>query len=185
MKRPYLLPDPHFCERTHKHYQKIRDWCQRPANFNDRLFKGLSRLTTDDILICLGDICFGNNDLLHQMYIMPLKCTKILVRGNHDKQTNSYYYKHGWDFVCTTFRDKYFGKNILFSHKPKVWDGYYDYNIHGHFHNLPIERWETELTAVMTDKHILMSCENSNYQPVSLNSLIDKLTKENNESTPK
>ena len=82
------------------------------------------------------------DDIVHKFIVDELKCKKILVKGNHDSKSNSWYLEHGWDFVCEEFKDTLYGKNILFSHYPKVWDGVYDLNIHGHFHNSDHRRHE-------------------------------------------
>jgi len=176
MKKYWLLSDPHI------YHEKVKKFCNRPDDFDSRIYKGLSRLGKDDILICLGDIAFGDVEKAHQIFIEPLQCTKILVKGNHDKKSDSWYYDHGWDIVCLTFRNIYFGKNILFSHHPKIWDGHYDYNFHGHFHNLPVANWEPKLTKVMTHRHVLVSIEENGYQPISLNKIVSHLSKEKNEN---
>ena len=168
-KKFWIITDPHLL------HEKTIIYCNRPDDFNDRIYKGLSQIDEDDVLICLGDVSASKYEAeAHERFIMPLKCTKILVKGNHDKKSDTWYYNHGWDFVCLAFRNVFFGKNILFTHHPKQWDGSYDYNIHGHFHNITTKNWEPELVKKITDKHILLACEHTFYQPVSLNWLVSK-----------
>ncbi len=90
---------------------------------------------------------------------------------------------HGWDWVGNSFSDTYFGKKILFSHTP-LEAGENDLMIHGHFHNnlhrLLEKQWVTpdeeernkKDLANLTSKHKLLAIEDTNYQPVLLESLI-------------
>ena len=59
---------------------------------------------------------------------------KVLVRGNHDKNTDLWYMNHGWDFVCNSFTTQAFGHKLIFSHVAVPHDIRYDFNIHGHSH---------------------------------------------------
>jgi len=167
MQRTWITTD------THIYHEKIKEFCNRPDNFNERILRSYrTNIKPDDVLIHLGDVAFYKEKQAHEVFYKPLRCKKILVRGNHDKNSNSFYLAHGWDFVCTSFKDNYFGKNILFSHKPRPWDGVYDYNLHGHFHNIPIESWEPELTANLTHRSVLISLEEVNYELINLEALI-------------
>lgn len=168
-KRYWIITDPHLL------HDKTVQYCNRPKDFTYRIHKGLSDIPAEDILICLGDISASALETeAHERFIKPLKCTKILVKGNHDKRSDTWYYRNGWDFVCLSFKNTYFGKNILFSHHPKPWDWYYDYNIFGHFHNIPCERWEPELKKYISDRHILLAIERTQYKPVNLNWIVSK-----------
>lgn len=168
-KKFWVFTDPHLL------HAKTIEYCNRPKDFNEKIYKGLQQIGKDDIFICLGDICANKFEQeAHDRFIKPLKCTKILIRGNHDKFSDTKYYRLGWDFVCLTFRNIYYGKNVLFSHLPKQYDGYYDYNIFGHFHNITTKNWEPTLVKNITDKHILLACEDTYYHPVNLNWLISK-----------
>lgn len=169
----HIISDTHF-----NHEERMLKFCNRPNNYPERLFKNLARLTEKDILIHLGDVTFGNIVEAHEKYIKPLKCRKILVKGNHDHESQSKYYDMGWDFVCYSFSDTFFGKKILFSHYPKrIRD--FDYNIFGHLHNnvKTMDDLEPENREIVTDKHLLFAVEYSNYQPYKLNHIIDKADK--------
>ena len=70
----------------------------------------------------LGDICIGKDEEWH-LRLMDATSgfkRKILVRGNHDNKSYSWYYDHGWDFVCETMRMRFRGKEIVFSHMPII-----------------------------------------------------------------
>jgi len=140
------------------------EYCQRPANYEELFIKNLSTLTEKDILIHLGDICIRKDEFIHETIIKPLKCKKILVKGNHDHKSNSWYLRHSWDFVCEGFIDTLFGKKILFSHEPTFNVGCH-LNIHGHLHNKPVE---------FSDFYKLYSAENEKYRPVNLEKFISK-----------
>ena len=89
------------------------------------MWSGISDISENDLLIHLGDICIGNNDFIHEV-ISDLGCRKVLVKGNHDSKSWSWYMEHGWDFVCDAFRLEYCGRIIMFSHVPQPWDGVWD-----------------------------------------------------------
>ena len=80
----WILPDTHFGHR------RMEQLCGRPGDFEERIFSALSRcLRAGDVLIHLGDFCFGD-DLLWQQKFMALcdsfPCRRWLLRGNHDKK---------------------------------------------------------------------------------------------------
>ena len=63
--------------------------------------------------------------------------------------------------------------DILFSHKPMEDLGYFDLNIHGHFHNSIPERHEESAKKVKSNKHLLVMLEH-HYQPQSLDTVIKR-----------
>jgi calcineurin-like phosphoesterase family protein len=165
----HLIADTHFL------HIKMTEYCNRPADYDNRIMKALCKIPHSDILIHLGDIGMGEDQKVHDTFIKPLKCKKWLVLGNHDHKSNSWYINNGWDFVCKKFYATYYGKRILFSHKPEKDDGYYDLNIHGHFHNSDHRSQEPELLAIKNDKQKLFALEYTNYQPVLLKTFILKI----------
>lgn len=123
----WLLSDPHF------HHPAMLALKARPVDYADRIFKSMKQIPATDTLICLGDLAIWKDLEVHQKYIMPLKCRKILVKGNHDKKSNEWYLSHGWDFVCRDFHDKLFWHYLVFSHIPVELPATH-LNIHGHLH---------------------------------------------------
>ena len=160
--RYWLTTDTHFF------HKKMHEYCGRPLDFEDIIFKNLiENVKDEDVLIHLGDICIGQDEKAHQTYIEPLKCKKWLIRGNHDKKTDTWYFNHGWDFVAKYVIMDVFGKQILLSHEPKVnVFNNIDINIHGHLHNN--DNYET------TKINKLIAIEYTNYQPILLRSVIEK-----------
>ena len=173
----YLITDTHF------NHKKMVEYCGRPENFDELIYKGLKEMQGCDLLIHLGDICIGGDLETHYHLNGILKCKKILVKGNHDKKSNQWYLDNGWNFVCNSFRDNLFGKDILFSHEPDI-TGNYDINIHGHLHNnLPrllrkefVNETEEERNIKflykLTDKNKLLAIENTNYKPINLETFL-------------
>jgi calcineurin-like phosphoesterase family protein len=185
----YLITDTHFF------HAKMVPFCGRPTNFTELIGENLLKacFTKHDVLIHLGDICIGHDELAHDLYIKPWPCKKWLIRGNHDSKSNQWYLDHGWDWIGTKFQDRFYGKNVLFSHTPVrykeetsgMWGSdSFDINIHGHYHNsmnkLTKERWE-ELNkidkdkydlSVITQRHKLLAVEYTDYKPVLLETFL-------------
>lgn len=174
----YLITDTHF------NHEKIKEYCGRPDNYEDIIWKGLKQISTDSILIHLGDICIGDDENINNGF-KSLLCKKILVKGNHDRKSDNWYLEHGWDFVCDKFQIERFGKKIMFSHTPSIDDGEFDINIHGHFHNTlhrllegkfvvegEKERNERDL-RVLTPKHKLLAIEYTSYMPIELEKFLN------------
>jgi calcineurin-like phosphoesterase family protein len=156
--RYFLTTDTHF------NHDLIKEYCGRPDDFEAKIVNGFKSLTKDHILIHLGDICIGHETEAHEKYIIPLPCKKILVRGNHDKKSSTWYMEHGWDWVCNTMTLERGGKKLLFSHFPMVWDGYWEINFHGHFHNANHRRWEAELNGDLLKGQRLLALEYNDYK---------------------
>jgi len=167
----YVISDTHFG------HEKIKGYCQRPDDHEERLMASMKVASRNDCLIHLGDVCIdsGKEDIWNEGFIGSLACRKILVLGNHDNKSWSWYMEHGWDFVCDSFKLQYAGFNICFSHKPQPWDGDWEINVHGHLHNLghrdkefkELKRW-----------HRLYAPELQNYQLVELSKFVQTGTKE-------
>ena len=163
----YITTDSHFG------HDKIKEYCGRPDNYAELIYNEWKNLTSDQMLINLGDICWGNNAQWHKDMIESLKCKKILVRGNHDKKSDNWYMNHGWDFVCETFTISKHNKIILFSHEPKAWDGYFDINIHGHLHNSQ-HHLDNKLLGIQRHGQYLVCIEDLNYKLIRLDTIMQE-----------
>lgn len=177
--RIWLITDTHF------NHRKMEEYCNRPKDFEEIILRNLKIIKSNDTIIHLGDFCIGRDEYWHGVWNNLLATNrKILVRGNHDKKTDSWYLNHGWSIVCESFSGHYFGNYITFSHRliPNI----QNLNIHGHFHNNldrllkgnfvvegEKERNEKDLTG-LNNNHILLSLEYTNYKPVLLNTLCKK-----------
>jgi len=127
----WLISDTHF-----GHGKLVKEGLKSVNEDHEVLVSILRIVQSDDVLIHLGDVSFYNNshwhDILRKFWIGKM----ILVRGNHDRKSLSWYYSYGWDFVCDEFKLNIYGKNLIFTHEPidiNYTDA--DINIHGHLHN--------------------------------------------------
>ena len=118
---------------THFNHLKLEEWGGRSGDWQETLWEGMTSIPEGDVLIHLGDICIGEDSVIHES-IALLKCKKILVRGNHDKKSAQWYYEHGWDFVCDGLELQFHGHYLYLSHRPQRPTSYFTYNIHGHTH---------------------------------------------------
>jgi len=164
----YIVSDTHF------EHKKIKDYENRPDNFNELIVKNWNDIVKDeDIVIHLGDVSFGDEEVWNK-YIPNLKGKKILVRGNHDTKSDTWYIKHGIMFMCEELIMKKYGKTILFSHRPKLnLSEEYDVNIHGHCHG------SGHRDTTLTNRHILIALELNGYKPQHLRKLLSVKTKPN------
>jgi len=168
----WIITDTHFGHDSPT--SPMITQCGRPDGFSQKILINLNRTKQcPDILIHLGDICFGREEYWHNELNKWVCGKKWLIRGNHDKKSDTWYLEHGWDFVAEWIWIVKFGKNILLSHKP-IADCGYDLNIHGHFHNADHRRWEPELVAIRNDKQILLALETLNYMPINLQTVIEQ-----------
>ena len=157
----------------HLGHDKCRDYCDRPAGFEDRILLNTARTCRKgDVLIVLGDVCIGHDVYWHSRLCAMCEADMWLIRGNHDSKSYSWYLSHGWSFAGESVGLKIFGKDILLSHKP-VADCGYDINIHGHFHNSDHRRHEPELVAIKNDKQLLIMVEHT-YMPINLRRICEE-----------
>ena len=107
--RIFFYADPHF-----GHANIIR-YCKRPfANvkeMNGKLIKNYNHLIMDsDIVYFLGDVGLGKSEELMPIF-KKLKGKKILIKGNHDKASKSFYRTLGFFDVLDSARIT-LGKNV-------------------------------------------------------------------------
>lgn len=165
-----ILTDTHFGHEASKKF------CGRPDNFEDKILAGAyNNITTGQVFIHLGDFCWGNDQNWHDLFFRNCKAKKKwLIRGNHDKKTNSWYLNHGWDFVSERIDLKMYGKEIILTHKPiEHFDNQNQINIHGHCHNIG-HHPEHEATG----QHKLLFIEDGckygdSYSPFNLRTIVE------------
>lgn len=122
----YCATDWHLWVRK----EKGKSECHKAKNFEEILKSVNETMTKDDILIYLGDLVDGEfqdkEELKSVLKTIPGK--KILVRGNNDLFTSTFYKSCGFCDVVESF----VWHNVVFSHMPCKNDN--DINIHGHIH---------------------------------------------------
>lgn len=144
MKNPevnyYCLADTHFS------HDKMVTAGIKSANEDEKVINSVHTTVGDnDTLLHIGDVSFYKDAEWHTRLWEACAGKMILVRGNHDKKSLTWYYTQGWDFVCDEFRLNIYGKRLIFSHKPLESIGNWDINIHGHWHNKAYYKYK-ELT---------------------------------------
>jgi len=162
---------------SHFGHDKLIEYSARPENFTQRIMKNhLDLIKENDVLIHLGDFCIGRDEHWHHEFFKNNSSKNWLVKGNHDRCTNNWYFRHGWSVVCDSLHMKVFGMSILFTHRPVnvlALDALgCDVNIHGHLHS-NIHRIEDEDYNLLTPRHILVTME-GNYKPIDLRKLLNK-----------
>ena len=103
----------------------------RPADYEQRIIDNVNNVVRDtDTLYHLGDVIFGKTANLANI-MSKFRCRVILIRGNHDYKSRSFYERSGFYYVA----DSITIRHILLSHEPKnpLPDGI-KVNVHGHFH---------------------------------------------------
>ena len=157
---------------THFSHDKLVKSGYRKEGFEIRILANMGKVVKkDDIVIHLGDVSFYKHRYWTWLFT-SFGCKSYLVKGNHDKQTNSWYLSHGWDFVADSFTLDVYGSKILFTHVPVAEEGDFDVNVHGHLHNL---HWREDSRKSF---NCLVQIEDT-LAPVNLNSLIDNHAKNN------
>jgi calcineurin-like phosphoesterase family protein len=155
---------------THFGHARMMEFCGRPEGFERRIQTNLrAHLNPSDVLFHLGDICIGDDAYWNERLIYDLPGKKVLIKGNHDRKSTSWYYRIGWDCVVERLDLEMFGHRLVLSHRPVQEPGNF-INIHGHHHNVPHHPEDS-----VDDRHRLVCLEHE-YRPVTLRSLIERRT---------
>lgn len=170
----YVIADNHF------NHWNINRYCSRGfkdlKDMNSTMIKRWNKIVRpEDLVIHLGDLVFtkGSSEEIKKV-INSLNGRKILIKGNHDRKSYSYYLTNGIDFVCERMIWEFNKKKVLFIHSPHEIT-YNDYRtckyiIHGHSHNKGLFIHKRKQCRIVN-----VSVENINYTPMSLITLLNKL----------
>lgn len=162
---------------THFNHTNIIPYSNRPfkslKEMDEAIIDNWNRVVSDnDIVLCLGDFCFGTKDNI-PYYTRKLKGCKILIKGNHDR-SKSLYIEAGFQNVLSEFvlQPDQVGnkKTIIFSHKPRIGIRGDVVNIHGHIHEQTLDPTMFEL-----ENYFNASAENINYTPIDLQEIIKRM----------
>ena len=162
----------YFSSDTHYFHDNIIKYCNRPFLSADEMNQTMLKrwndvVGPDDIAVHVGDISAGlkgrTSDL--ERVIGQLNGRKILVRGNHDHQTNEWYLSAGF---LRVFDHVNLG-GVLLTHYPlqelvqQIDDlsvlGNVEHVIHGHVHRTDIPEFEM---------HYNVAADRNDFTPISL-----------------
>jgi calcineurin-like phosphoesterase family protein len=160
----FFIADPHFG------HANIVIYCGRPFKDVDEMDRVIienwnSTVKSEDTIFILGDFSWGNSDRILQ-YINALSGRKILVAGNHDQRTVTYWKKRGIEAYKTPIG--YNDWELILSHEPVPFPTVP--NIHGHTHG-NIHRGAISLHGV----HVCVSAEVVGYTPQSVDRIRERI----------
>jgi calcineurin-like phosphoesterase family protein len=161
--KTYIITDLHF------EHDKMQMYCNRPPDFGQKIINQWeATVNPQDIVYVLGDVTWGSQGQLKTI-LNGLPGTKILVRGNHDRNhSNNWFIQAGFAAVL----EKAQVSGVVLSHFPAILTEedleYGIINIHGHFHNNAPKKWEPKLKKKITKNHFLLVLENVEYRPIDL-----------------
>lgn len=165
----WVYSDPHFfhaniCKFTRSNGEPLRPW-DDAVEMSEWMIKEYNdRVDDGDRVYILGDLAMNRKGL--DRSISRLKGRKVLVKGNHDTDKNSYYSQFFDDVRAYAFRD-----GVIMSHIPIHPESLsrWRLNLHGHLHNnvvlLPNKRPDTRYRCACV--------EHTGYVPV----LFEEITK--------
>lgn len=185
--------DTFLISDTHIGHDNIVQFCNRPQNHEDIIVDNWNdTVSITDTILHLGDLVYKGDRTANAHILRSLPGIKYYIKGNHDKQTEQWYEKCGFerlgtllgDYVETnigengelyTKRVKHHGfyqtinnKRILFSHYPDEWLLDWDINCHGHIHNSQHHRPKMAADKIYHN----MSVEVIDYTPVRLSAIL-------------
>lgn len=128
MKNVWVGTDWHVWSSEHTKHHPY----QSASNIRQLSDSYTKSIQVDDVFIYLGDLCdpavTDLNELKH--FVQNIPGRKILCKGNHDIETDSFYREIGFDDVC----DVCVINQVAFSHLPLKVDPDM-INVHGHLHS--------------------------------------------------
>lgn len=152
---------------THFYHTNIIKYCDRPfANAEEMdetiIHNWNSVVKPDDFVWHLGDFAFGKGSIERiEEYVKRLNGKIMLIRGNHDRETKSWYQRRGiWNVKGGEYWE--YEKGVLLSHRPYP-TKYPMINIYGHVHNL---------MGITGTNYRCVCVEQINYTPIDLQQLI-------------
>lgn len=125
------LPKTWLTTDTHFNHEMLSERGYRPSDFNERIISAWKRLVLpEDTIYHLGDVILKRQSELTGI-LSDLPGRKILIRGNHDRESDGWYIRAG--FVCVVQAALVGG--VYLTHAPQVTlpDGAI-INVHGHLH---------------------------------------------------
>jgi len=153
----WLITDTHF-----NHDMLVAEG-YRPADFQEQICRNWARLVlSQDKIIHLGDVIMKRPSELAEI-MKNLLGRKILVRGNHDRESDGWYERAGFSFVAQGILIG----GVWLTHAPQITlpDGAI-LNVHGHLHA------GTHRTETTAEHCKLFSLEQDGYSPVGIDEFV-------------
>lgn len=168
MKTTWIISDTHF------NHDRIATYCDRPADFTERIIKNCQEVVkAEDLVLHLGDVAIGNRRKVKDI-LAELPGRWALVLGNHDRQHGpDWWMDQGFVFACQAL--KY--RNCWLTHEPStsLADGC-EINIHGHLHNIwhgfHPGSYNEEQKKLRKDWQRLFAIEYTGYRPVNFDKFV-------------
>jgi calcineurin-like phosphoesterase family protein len=155
---------------THIGHSAIQKHTRRPENVDYLIKRNWKAIVEpDDLVLHLGDVCFGFVKLIDWLSDVPGH--KILVRGNHDSHSVSWYMRNGFEYAC----DGLVMSNVWFTHRPSEIvpkEAETGINVHGHIHNRVPRGWRKYPHCR------LLALEYENFTPRIISKFIASIEKE-------
>ena len=147
MTQVFFTSDPHFGHENILQFEPARQ--KLGATIEDHDVELIARINQrvqpDDILYILGDFCLGSPGYAKKC-LQAINGTKILVRGNHDRNTYKQMLSWGFASVCESVELKICKQKVLLHHYPYRWSWWKQLWCKMHrgmkndFHKRPIDR---------------------------------------------
>ena len=117
-KNIYFSSDHHFG------HEGVIKWCNRPFNDVDHMDRVMinnwnSTVMPNDIVYYLGDISMGKGDYVKNI-ISQLNGYKILIIGNHDKKSHTFYLQVGFKAIFNSATIQVAKHIVTLSHCPLI-----------------------------------------------------------------
>jgi calcineurin-like phosphoesterase family protein len=112
-----------FTSDWHFGHQNILEYTDRPYRSIDEHDEALienynNRVQQGDVCYFLGDMFFSCSTEKARDYLSRMCGTKILIKGNHDKNKDLWYYSIGFDVVLESAKIRLGQKIVHLSHYP-------------------------------------------------------------------
>lgn len=152
-----------FISDTHFDHDNIIRFAERPfrnvKQMNEYMIEAWNaKVNKGDVVYHLGDIGFFRSPQAMQETVKKLNGRKILIKGNHDRYTNSQYAAAGIEEIHHELTLTREGADWTLIHKPSIMEPYLGYVLCGHIHQ----------QFVYQGNNLNMSVEVWGYQPVTL-----------------
>lgn len=131
-----------YISDLHLGHENVLRYDNRPFSDIHEMFQAIvyncnARVGKKDLLICVGDTAFKPE--WHNAFAGAVKCSKLLVYGNHDWDCDHRikFDRSLWTRCTPQVRMRDGKRNVIVSHYPmEVWDSVAcpAYHVHGHIH---------------------------------------------------